>query len=174
MNKELFFISEPFEFKKGIKIYPPKVKDMVIHENIAAFASYEISEGLKDPDSFELKQVYWTESGLYAFTISGNNSYGTPVTNYYLYSYDKEEQVFERLVYLSDLEEETVYSWDDEDDEIDKLIHNIGIQLYMDARDNGESLESASIDRINTLFQNDELGSVTLIKEAKDYFENLA
>lgn len=29
MNKEQFFIGEPFEFKRGIKIYPPTVKDMI-------------------------------------------------------------------------------------------------------------------------------------------------
>ena len=29
MNKELFFLGEPFPFKKGIKIYPPTVRDVV-------------------------------------------------------------------------------------------------------------------------------------------------
>jgi hypothetical protein len=29
MSKELFFIGEPLEFKKGVVIYPPKLKDVI-------------------------------------------------------------------------------------------------------------------------------------------------
>jgi hypothetical protein len=32
MSKELFFLCEPIEFKPGIKIYPPTVKDVVTNE----------------------------------------------------------------------------------------------------------------------------------------------
>ena len=38
MSKEIFFIGEPFEFKKGIKIYPPKVKDVITNQ----FYSYYV------------------------------------------------------------------------------------------------------------------------------------
>ena len=38
MSKEIFFIGEPFEFKKGIKIYPPKVKDIITNQ----FYSYYV------------------------------------------------------------------------------------------------------------------------------------
>ena len=33
MNKEMFFINEPVEFKPGIKIYPPKVKEVIANEH---------------------------------------------------------------------------------------------------------------------------------------------
>lgn len=33
MNKALFFINEPIEFKPGIKIYPPTVKQVIINDN---------------------------------------------------------------------------------------------------------------------------------------------
>ena len=32
MNKELFFLGEPAEFKPGVKIYPPSVKDVVTNK----------------------------------------------------------------------------------------------------------------------------------------------
>ena len=33
MSKELFFIGEPVEFKPGIKIYPPSVKDVLTNKH---------------------------------------------------------------------------------------------------------------------------------------------
>ena len=37
MSKELFFIGEPLDFKRGIKIYPPKVKEVVSNPNYSFF-----------------------------------------------------------------------------------------------------------------------------------------
>ena len=38
MNKELFFIGEPSEFKPGIKIYPPTVRDVVINNKYSLYS----------------------------------------------------------------------------------------------------------------------------------------
>ena len=37
MNKELYFIGEPFQFKPGILIYPPKVKDVITNQYYGHF-----------------------------------------------------------------------------------------------------------------------------------------
>jgi hypothetical protein len=37
MNKELYFIGEPFQFKPGILIYPPKVKDVIANQYYGHF-----------------------------------------------------------------------------------------------------------------------------------------
>ena len=37
MSKELYFIGEPFEFKRGIKIYPPKVKEVITNPYYGQF-----------------------------------------------------------------------------------------------------------------------------------------
>ena len=37
MNKELFFIGEPLQFKRGIKIYPPKVKEVISNPQYGYF-----------------------------------------------------------------------------------------------------------------------------------------
>lgn len=37
MSKELYFIGEPSEFKPGIKIYPPKVKDIITNEKFGIY-----------------------------------------------------------------------------------------------------------------------------------------
>ena len=50
MNKELFFICEPVEFKPGIKIYPPTVKDVITNplfghfEKILTYSQEEIED----------------------------------------------------------------------------------------------------------------------------------
>ena len=37
MSKELFFIGEPLDFKRGIKIYPPKVKEVISNSRYNLF-----------------------------------------------------------------------------------------------------------------------------------------
>ena len=37
MSKEIFFLGEPVQFKPGIMIYPPKVKDVVANENFSIY-----------------------------------------------------------------------------------------------------------------------------------------
>jgi hypothetical protein len=37
MNKELYFICAPSEFKPGVKIYPPKVKDVITNPNYGVY-----------------------------------------------------------------------------------------------------------------------------------------
>lgn len=50
MSKELFFICEPVEFKPGIKIYPPTVKDVITNplfthfEKILTYSQEEIED----------------------------------------------------------------------------------------------------------------------------------
>ena len=50
MNKELFFIGEPSEFKPGIKIYPPTVKDVIMNplfghfERLLTYSQEEIED----------------------------------------------------------------------------------------------------------------------------------
>lgn len=37
MSKELFFINQPAEFKPGIKVYPPTVKDVIVTDKFNAY-----------------------------------------------------------------------------------------------------------------------------------------
>ena len=37
MSKEVFFLGEPVQFKPGIMIYPPKVKDVVANESFSIY-----------------------------------------------------------------------------------------------------------------------------------------
>lgn len=50
MSKELFFIGEPLEFKKGVVIYPPKLKDVIgcnfysVYTQILTYSQEEIED----------------------------------------------------------------------------------------------------------------------------------
>ena len=50
MSKEVFFINEPSQFKPGVKIYPPKVKDVVacpdygIYSRLLTYSQEEIED----------------------------------------------------------------------------------------------------------------------------------
>ena len=56
MNKELFFIGEPYTFKTGIKIYPPTVKDVITNHNyhiysrLLTYSQEEIEDELLEAD----------------------------------------------------------------------------------------------------------------------------
>ena len=39
MSKELFFLGEPVEFKPGIKVYPPSVRDVVVNKFFGLFVT---------------------------------------------------------------------------------------------------------------------------------------
>ena len=74
MSKELFFINEPSQFKHGIKIYPPTVKDVItcedyeIYNRILTYSQEEIEdEFLEEKKTLE---VYPTP-----FEFLLNNSY---------------------------------------------------------------------------------------------------
>lgn len=60
MIKELFFINEPFEFKKGVKIYPPTVKDVLtnnffeIYYQILSFSAEDIEDSFAE-DKIQLE-----------------------------------------------------------------------------------------------------------------------
>ena len=56
MSKEAFFICEPVEFKPGIKVYPPKVKDVVsnqdygIYSRILTYSQEEVEDEFVEAD----------------------------------------------------------------------------------------------------------------------------
>lgn len=52
MSKELFFINQPAEFKPGIKVYPPTVKDVIINDKFNAYCQLITYSQEKVEDEF--------------------------------------------------------------------------------------------------------------------------
>lgn len=140
-------------------------------ENAAAVQSSFSAENLKDPSSFELREVFYNEgtnddgetTKQLVLYISGANSYGAKVSSYWLYVWDNDEDDWSYFCSVSDLEEEEYSSYDDEDEKLEKLFNNLGRASIEKTMDNGIKLSKDAVKRINAMFEADTLDDVTLL-----------
>ncbi len=141
-----------------------KEKKDVLLENIVAKYSYDIADGLKDPDSFKLSHVYYDGESEIVFEVVGKNSYGGNVKNYYDYRYDEDDEEYQLYVYLSSLEDETTYSWDTSSEKVEKLLKNVvRATIIKIMSDSDNKMSDKAIDRINNLFKQNKLRDIELI-----------
>lgn len=148
-----------------------ETKKDVLLENIIAKYSYEISDSLKDPDSFKLSHVYYNDEDEIVFEIVGKNSYGGNVTNYYDYRYDKDDNEYQLYVYLSSLEEEKTYSWDSSSEKLEKTLKNLARLSVIELMDDSDAkVSDKAIDRINNLFKQNKLRDIGLIPSVSSIY----
>lgn len=135
-------------------------KDEILAENVIAVLSAETSDGLKNPDSFELREAYYYPFlhgdgalGSYAILyVSGTNSYGGRVSSYWAYTLDNSRE----WNFLG-----TCYSYYDQDgDELSDMLAKIVVRAGIEK---GSELDYEQVDRINQLFEDGLLGSVDAI-----------
>lgn len=146
-------------------------KTDILFTNIIAKQCADVADGLKDPDSFKLRGAYVDRStGQFALGVSGANSYGTTVSNYYLFSVNNSKNGYAEY-YVSDLEEETYYRFDTSPELTEKLINNATRSIISDLmRKSSNKLDNGYIDAINTLFENDALDSVTSLDNVSNIY----
>ena len=146
-------------------------KTEVYAENAAAVQSAFSADNLKDPSSFKLRDAYYHETTnidgdpierLVLF-ISGTNSYGANVSSYWLYTWDSDSNSWEYFCSVSDLTDEEYSIYDDDDEEPQKLINNLGRSIIESAMSDGVKLDKEAINRINTQFNNGTLDAVDLL-----------
>ena len=150
-------------------------KPAVKGESVAAECSAFAVDNLKDPSSFKLREVYYSEStnddgtffGEIVLYISGANSYGASVGSYWLFTWDDDDNEWSYFCSVSDLEQEEYSDYDDEDEKWEKIVNNFGRELIGLVKGNGIELDKSAVKRINTLFERDMLDDVTAI-----YFNN--
>lgn len=148
------------------KAHDDEEKTIVLAENAAAYACKDVITSLKDPSSFVLREGMYIAEDHIVLEVSGKNGFGGYTTSYWVYEYDETLNTFEYACYLSDLEEEEYYSFDDYEESLEKLLNNIYRALIKDNLSNGRYtfLPEKSIKNINSLFENDLLEDVELIK----------
>ena len=92
MSKELFFLGEPVQFKPGIKIYPPTVRDVIFNENYGIYGKILTYSQEDIQDEFlEAKKTLDKYPTPIEFMI--NNAYHNQ--NYY----DKCKEAFEFFIH---------------------------------------------------------------------------
>ena len=150
------------DYAKAYEIAKEEQRGDILIENRAACLSVEVSEGLKNPSSFELKNVWndW-DTGYLVIEAMGTNSYGGLVPGYYLYSLKSDEEETYLVTYVSSLDNEKIYSWDDYGDMLKKELDNAARDLIRIIRaEDSLALPKVNIDNINQLFENDLLDDV--------------
>lgn len=160
------------EFQTAYDLAPDEdAKTDVLFTNIIAKQCADVADGLKDPDSFKLRGAYVDRStGQFALEVSGANSYGATVSNYYLFSVNSSKNGYTEY-YVSDLEEETYYRFDTSSERTEKFINNVTRSIISDLMSKSSNkLDSEYIDAINTLFENDSLDSVTTLDDVSNIY----
>ena len=143
-------------------------KAEVLEENLVAYICKSIPEGMKNPSSFELRNAWCDmDAGKIVCEVGGSNSYGGIVTNLWYYTYDEEDGEYALYIAVSDLEEESSYSWDDFTDKLETWLENDAkeeIEKLMD--EPSIKLNKAGVERINHMFQEGTLEDVECLPEA--------
>lgn len=141
------------------------VKLEVLAENIIAYLSEESSDKLKKPESFILREGYLEAfpsvsedfegkpAGRAVLYLSGENSFGTSFSYYFLYVYSLADHAW---VFWGSC---TTTNFEDNDTVLDKTIKALTKGVIY----SGYKLNKSQIKRINTQFEADTLYPVTLI-----------
>ena len=143
-------------------------KEAIADENLVAYISQMCVDALKDSKSFDLREAYVNhgddDTCQIVLKVAANNSYGNTVINYWIYTYDKDEQKYELWDSYSDLTEEDYYSWQDYDEKVEIMLNNlIKERIKTIMADSSTKISSTSVDNINSLFEKGILDDVTLL-----------
>ena len=137
-------------------------KAEVVAENAVAICSNICTESLKDSKSFDLRDAYYDPiNGYVVLNVAANNSYGNTVLNYWLFTYDNEDEEFEVWDAYSDLDEEEYSKYDTSDELVEKMINNLGKGYISDTMKSNYKLSNDSVKRINALFADELLDGVS-------------
>lgn len=167
------------KYEEAYKKADETEKDEIYAENVAAVLSGVTSGCLKDPNSFELRDVYYYEAiddtnikeHLVLF-VTATNGFGASVSSYWLYSYYDFNGEYQEWSYsgnFSDLTEEAISEFDDTEEIGEKAVNNMWRTTIQKSIADGYKLNEDAVERINTLFETGELDNVELIDIESDY-----
>jgi hypothetical protein len=149
------------------------MKMEVLAANAAATAIPEIQGMAKDGSSVRLTEAYYmydsSRSGdlkdALVMKIAGSNSYGQTVQNYYVSNYESGSKDYEYYNSVSDMDDDTFYSFDSYSEKLEKLFDNLTRDYIRDVLSDSDTVEvpSAFIDGINKLIEDGRIDEVELI-----------
>lgn len=154
-------------YEKAFSVAKGEEKHDVLLENIIAFLAKDIPDSLKDPSSFSLRDAWYdSEKQSIVLSVNGANSYGASISNYWYYTYDEDDEEYSLFLTLSDLDEEKIYSWDDTEERLEKILENITRkEVLRIIEDDSRKVDKDIVKNINNLFDEGLLENVTLLGE---------
>lgn len=145
-------------------------KDTILIENLIIDICNEIKEYMKDPSSFELRDVWYETSGRKRIVLytSGKNSMGgvTGSLDFYFFTDGK----YKMFTSIDDMEVEEFYSFDDVEDKVEKVINNIARICIQEIQVDSNKVDDKVIDRINKLSEDDIMKEVELLDDVKNIY----
>ena len=143
-----------------------KEKLQVKIENLAAVQAASLINTLKDPSSFSLRDAYYQEQKNNYGTVecklvlhvTGKNSFGANVGNYWLYSFNPHKNKWEYLCYVADLEIDS-----DPSKNRKTAIESMGKVIVNGVIKSDVKLSKNGIQRINKMFKEDKLDEIKLL-----------
>lgn len=157
-------------YEKAYAKAPKKDKDTILMENLIVDICNEIKESLKDPSSFELRDVWYETSGRKRIVLytSGRNSMGGITGSLDLYFFtDKKYKMFTSI---NDMENEEVYSFDDIEDKVEKALNNIARTCIREIQVDSNKVNDKVIDRINKLNKDGIMKEIKLLDDVKNIY----
>ncbi|RKI38027.1 zinc ribbon domain-containing protein [bacterium D16-51] len=147
-------------------------KDDVLVENLISYECKEAANGLKDPSSFQLREVWYDKgNSRFVLSISGKNGMGGAASGYWYYKYSEEEKEYQLITVINDLDEEDYSYFDDTEDKLEKIFNNMAREAIKDIiyqKDN--ELDNSIIKNINGLHKKDILQDVELLDEINEIY----
>ena len=159
-------------YKRAYSKAKKNQKDDVLLENLISYECKEAVNDLKDPSSFQLREAWYDKlNSRFVLSISGKNGMGGAATSYWYYKYSEEENEYQLITTISDLDEEDYSYLDDAEDKLEKVFNNIARETIKDIiykKDN--ELDNSIIKNINGLHKKDTLQDVELLDEIKEIY----
>ncbi len=155
------------EYEKAFERANKDKKQGVLWENAVAVTCADFKTRLKNPDSFELREIWIDEENNRIFLhYNATNGYGgsIPGYTYYYWSEDNKEYTFFDAV--QDFDQEEYSRYDDFADKLEKNISNSAKKTIREAvTDDSLKIDKSMVQRINTLNEQGILESVTLLEQ---------
>lgn len=172
---KLFISSEEYlsqgNYEKAYEKAETDEKKEVLIENLISYICNDIKSSLKDIDSFKLREAYFTDDSEVVLMVQGANSYGSDVSSYWCYTYDKDDKEYQLWTTVNDFDEEKTYSWDDFSDRLEAKLKNATKEVVKNIINKKENkLDSDLIKRINDLNKAGKIDDVKLIEQTKEIF----
>lgn len=137
----------------------------VLKANLAAHISQSVTSVLKDPHSYELRDM-WISGDNVILQVQGTNSYGGTVSAYWYFSHE-DDGTYDYMACVSDLEQESASKYDSTSEKKQKVINNLArLVIEKVISDSSCEVGKTPIDWTNALFSTKQsFDGVTLLDD---------
>lgn len=140
-------------------------KTDVLKANLAAHVSQSVTSLLKDPHSYELRDM-WISGDNVILQVQGTNSYGGSVSAYWYFIHE-DDGTYDYMACVSDLEQESASKYDSTSEKRQKVINNLArLVIEKVISDSSCEVGKTPIDWTNALFSSKQsFDGVTLLDD---------